>query len=165
MIKTLCLIRHAKSSWKFPALKDFDRPLNKRGRRDAPFMGALLVKKKIVPDQIISSPANRAITTAGMIAKELSYPNNKIIEKRDLYEATTDDLLKAAQGVEENVKSLFLVGHNPGITYFAEKLSDKEIDNIPTCGIFAIGFEVESWGQVDYGKGIFRFFEYPKKYL
>jgi len=165
MMKMLCLIRHAKSSWKFPKLQDFDRPLNKRGRSDAPFMGALLKKKKIVPDQIISSPAIRAITTARIIAEELDYPNNKIIEMRDLYGATTDDLLKVAQGVEQKVKSLFLVGHNFDITHFAVKLSDKVIDNIPTCGIFSIGFDIVSWSEIDYGKGIFRFFEYPKKYL
>ena len=164
-MKTLCLIRHAKSSWKFPKLKDFDRPLNKRGRRDAPFMGALLRRKNILPDQIVSSPATRAISTARMIAEELNYPNHKIIEKRNLYEATSDDLLKVVQSVEENVNSLFLVGHNFDITYFAVKLSDKVIENIPTCGIFSISFDIASWCDIDYGKGIFRFFEYPKKHL
>jgi phosphohistidine phosphatase len=162
-MKKLILIRHAKSSWNFPHLKDFDRPLNSRGKKDAPLMGRRLKKKKEHPDLIISSPAKRAIKTAKIIAKQLDYPKKKIVVKENIYEASTDDLLEVIRNIDDKFTNVYLFGHNPGFNNLSYYLTKKDVDNIPTCGIFAIEFEIESWAYVKKGGGIFVYFDFPKQ--
>ena len=115
-MKTLVLVRHAKSSWSDPSLDDFDRPLNKRGERNAPEMGRRLGESGLQPDIFVSSPANRARSTAEIIAKELDYPADNIIYHGDLYHASPGDLLEAVRSLGDNIETAFLFGHNPGIT-------------------------------------------------
>lgn len=162
-MKTLYLARHAKSSWDYPNLKDIDRPLNKRGERDAPEMGKRLKLRGIFPDLIISSPANRALTTCKTIAKELDYPQESIDINDEVYHAGENRLLKVVQNTDDTWLSLMIFGHNPGFTDFANSLANTQIDNIPTCGIFACTFDVEKWTDVNFGKGSTLFFDYPKK--
>jgi phosphohistidine phosphatase len=164
LTKNLFLIRHAKSSWEYPELRDHDRPLNKRGKRDAPLMAKVLKKEKIKPDLILSSSAVRAFEFAKVIADELGYKKNKIEVREELYMASENDLLKTVKSISDSCEIVFLVGHNPEITNFANSLSDYKTENIPTSGIFIIGFEIEKWSEVDFGKGKFIAFEYPKKY-
>ncbi len=153
-MKTLYLIRHAKSSWKDFSIKDHDRPLNKRGKRDAPFMGKLLNKRSIFPDLIVSSTANRALTTAKIIAKEITYPIDKIRTISDIYEASIPDLERVLYGLDDSVDKVFLFGHNPSITYFANEFETKEyIDNVPTCGIVHLEFPIDSWQKFMLGEG------------
>ncbi|MCH8170623.1 MAG: histidine phosphatase family protein [Bacteroidetes bacterium] len=162
-MKNLCLLRHAKSSWKLRSLDDFDRPLNNRGIRDAPFMGEILLKKNIFPELIISSPALRAITTAKIIAEKLKYPVSNIKKDKNIYEASALDLLSVIKQTNNKLKFLMLVGHNPGITYLINLISDKRLDNLPTAGIVCLKKEVDSWEEID-DKWSFEFIEYPKKY-
>jgi phosphohistidine phosphatase len=158
------LIRHAKSSWDYPELRDHDRPLNKRGKKDAPLMAKVLKKKGIKPDLILSSSAVRAFEFAKIIADELGYKKNKIDVTRELYMAAENDMLKIVKSVSDSRKIVFLVGHNPELTNFANSLSNYNLDNIPTSGIFRIDFDTDKWSEIDFGKGKFISFEYPKKY-
>jgi phosphohistidine phosphatase len=163
-MKTLFLIRHAKSSWAEPEMKDFDRPLNDRGNENAPFMGKLLKKEKIFPDLIISSPAKRAITTARKIADEIDYPKNKIVEEPKIYEANVKTLLQIINSLADENETVFLFGHNPSFTEFLGYLTEAYISNIPTCGIAQIEFENDTWKEVSRETGTMKNFFYPKMF-
>ncbi len=162
-MKTLYLVRHAKSSWKQPELSDFERPLNKRGKNDAPFMGKLLSDKEINPELVISSPAKRASATAKIIASEINFPKEEIVLDENIYEASGRRLLEIISKTEEKYSSVMLFGHNPGLTVLHNNLSDHFIDNIPTCGVVALEFRT-SWKEIELNSAEFLFFEYPKKH-
>jgi phosphohistidine phosphatase len=162
-MKRLYLIRHAKSSWDDPALADIDRPLNKRGRRDAPFMGERLKRYGVMPDLIYASPAKRARTTARIIAECIGYPGERIEERKDIYTSDMNLLLRLVQGADNGVTSLFMVGHNDVLTDFAEYLTGEVLGNVPTCGIVGMEFRCASWQEVSGGCGEMLFFDYPKK--
>ena len=165
-MKTLYMVRHAKSSWKDENLEDIDRPLNKRGKRDAPFMGKLLQEKGILPDVLMTSPALRAHTTAHLFADQMDYPTDKLIVNNAIYEADVSDLLQVIQNDLKNEwDSAMIFGHNMTYTTFANLYADSYIDNVPTCAIVAIAFDVKSWSKVTRENGRVLFFEYPKKSL
>lgn len=162
--KELILIRHAKSSWSDPNLLDWARPLNKRGKRDAPFMGKRLAQHKCLPDLIISSPTKRTQKTTLKICKQLAYPKKKIVINELLYTSDIQDIYRLVRSCNHKTDRLFLVGHNYVITHFAEELTGADIFNIPTCGIVGIRFAITSWNQVKAGEGELLFFDYPKKH-
>jgi len=162
-VKELILIRHAKSSWSDPSLADHDRPLNKRGKRNAPLMGKRLARHYCLPDRVVASPAKRARKTARIICKQLPFPKKEIILEERLYSSDIMDLYGIVRSCDERVKRLFLVGHNFVITDFAEELTGVSISNIPTCGIVGIRFNVLCWAQVQQSSGKLLFFDYPKK--
>jgi phosphohistidine phosphatase len=164
-VKKLFLVRHAKSSWSFPELDDFERPLNKRGKRDAPFMGKLLKEKKIKPDLLLSSPAVRAYITARTIAGEIKYPVKKLQTNELLYHGSIKELIVSIKKTDKKNNSLMVFGHNPGLTEFSNYLTDKYLDNIPTCGIVEIDLRIDDWIEIDEDSGTFINFEYPKKYI
>jgi phosphohistidine phosphatase len=164
-MKTVLFIRHAKSSWKFPDLEDIDRPLNKRGLRDAPFMAEQLAKRQIFPDLIVSSPAVRAYTAAQIIAKKLNYPIIDIQQESKIYEATPETVLDLLRELPNEKEVIFIFGHNPTFTMIANHFSDEYIDNVPTCGIVAVNFEIESWAELNQQNSRFSFFDFPKNYL
>lgn len=164
-MKDLIIARHAKSSWKFADIPDFDRPLNQRGNRDAPFMGKLLGKMNIKPEIIISSPANRAISTAQALAHELNYPLENIAAEKKMYEASEKDIMETVSGIDNKYNIALLVGHNPALTYFVERLTDESIGNMPTCGIVYINLHIDNWVEISRGIGKIKFFEFPKKYF
>lgn len=164
-MKTIYLIRHAKSSWDNEGLTDFERPINNRGNRDAPFMASLLKKEKVLPDLIIASPALRVKTTAEIFAVELNYPKNKISFENSLYLCGIKELEEIVQGISDSNKIVLLFGHNPALTNYANHLGNKFITNIPTCGIVGIEFKETSWCEVERGKGKTFRFEFPKKYF
>lgn len=165
-MKRLYLVRHAKSSWKDATLEDFDRPLNKRGKQDAPLMGKLFKSHyKLSPDLIVSSPAKRAAKTAKVIAKEIGFPKKQIVYEGAIYEAGVPPLLSVIRKIDDSADQVMLFGHNPGLTMLAEYLIGVVVDNIPTCGIFCIDFDVDSWKEVGEGRGKEVFFDYPKKHL
>ena len=139
-MKTLYLIRHAKSSWKLSNLSDFDRPLKKRGISDAPLMGSVLKQKGVKPDLMVSSPANRAISTAKLVAKELGYPQMEIEQNKGIYHAYITDLLKIVQSIDDKHNTVCLFGHNPGFTDLANFLTGTTIFNVPTSGVCGITF-------------------------
>jgi phosphohistidine phosphatase len=163
-MKRLYLVRHAKSNWNRSELDDRDRPLNKRGKRDVPFMGQRLKKHGVCPDLIISSPAKRALKTAKIIAEEMGCPKKQIELNDALYMHGVSAIINLIQSIDDGHESVMLFGHNPDFTELAERLTDYQVDNIPTCGIFCIDFNVGSWQEVDEGKGLFAFFDYPKKH-
>jgi phosphohistidine phosphatase len=163
MKKTLILIRHAKSSWDNPDLNDHDRPLNERGKKDAPNMGERLAVLKYKPDLLITSTAKRAVKTAQKIAAEIGYPSRNLVKRSSLYHADPAEILHIIHECEDQHNTLALVGHNPGFTEFANWICNQDIENIPTCGIFITGFSVTSWKQVKPGTGERILFDYPKK--
>lgn len=164
-MKKLFLIRHAKSSWDNPELSDFDRPLNIRGERDAPFMGKVLKKNNYSPDLIIASPAMRAITTAKRIASEIEYDPLGIIQNNKLYEASTGEIIKVIQGIDNKFDFVLLVAHNPGLTLLNNYLNSLKIDNLSTCAISGIEFNTNDWSKIEDVKGKSCFYEFPKMYF
>ncbi len=146
-MKTLFLIRHAKSSWDDPALADKDRPLGPRGRRDAPKMGARLAKREVKPDLILSSPAARALCTAEIMAKKLDYHVRDIVVDERLYAAAADEVLSVIRTLDDKWRDVILFGHNPEFTELAHRLSRK-ITRMPTCAIAEFTFAVKSWSDV-----------------
>jgi phosphohistidine phosphatase len=162
-MKTLYLVRHAKSSWKYPNLDDFERPLSKRGRKNAPFMGRILKKLKVAPDLVISSPANRAATTARIIADTIDYPLEKIQYNETIYASSEYDLMQVIQQVDNSVNRVMLVSHNPALTDLANSIGDTAISNIPTCGVFCVSLNISSWAKIEEQRGKLKFFEFPKK--
>lgn len=162
-MKTLYLLRHAKSSWSFDDLSDHDRPLNGRGRDDAPRMGQALHKRGIVPDAVLASSAVRALTTAVLVTRELGYPHDKIRVEPAIYQAGVPGLLEIVRGLPAGAASVLLVGHNPGFTDLANMLSPASpIAELPTAGVVCLRFEVESWADVARENAEFYFFDYPK---
>ena len=161
-MKQLLICRHAKSSWKDPDLRDFDRPLNKRGQGDAPEMGRRLAAQRLRPDLICSSSAVRARETALHYAEQIGYPIEGIRFNPNQYTASVASLLSLIQAIDPKVATLMLVGHNPESTMLANFLSGHRIDNIPTCGIVALAFAVSNWQDITPGAGNLLFFDYPK---
>ena len=154
-MKNLLLIRHAKSSWDFPGSGDHDRPLNKRGENVAPRMAAALSQRGVRPDAIVSSTANRARTTAGMLAKGLGFPDSQIQEESDLYLASPRTILRIVQQLDESCDTAILVGHNPGMHDAVEMIAGGAVvDHFPTLAVARIELEVEHWGVVDQGDGL-----------
>jgi phosphohistidine phosphatase len=161
-MKTLYLIRHAKSSWDNPLQADFDRPLNNRGKKDAPRMGKRLKKREILPDRMLTSPANRALTTCTNIASEIHYPVHKIKTEKRLYHAHADEILNVLSELDDEVNTVALVGHNPGLTDFINTMFDPALANLPTCGIVAGTFQTDSWSSIDKSNAHLLFMDYPK---
>jgi phosphohistidine phosphatase len=161
-MKTLVIIRHAKSSWDYPTLSDFERPLNDRGLRDAPRMGKRLDEKEIIPDLMLSSPAKRALTTCHYFADALQCPSTCIRTESSLYHASEETILKIIKSLENTSDIIFLFGHNPGLTDFVNKISNSHIQNIPTCGMAGISFNALRWREITWGSGELIFFDFPK---
>lgn len=145
-MKTINLLRHAKSSWDNPDLADFDRPLNTRGLQDAPFMGSIIYENNFVPDLIVSSPAKRAKQTAILI-KETVEINTPITYIDQIYEASPTTLLKVASEFSDTNTSVLLIGHNPGIEGFIRILTG-EIHQIPTATFTKINLSIEKWSDI-----------------
>ena len=163
-MKKLFLIRHAKSSWENSNQSDFDRPLNKRGIADAPVMANRLKKKNIFPSLVVSSPANRAFSTAVIFSKELNFNKGKIISDERIYEAGTRELIAVVRDIKRSDETVFLFGHNPGLTSFTNLLSNKFVPDMPTCAITGIEFELDLWKDVERGSGKIFLFDYPKNH-
>ncbi|POY36045.1 histidine phosphatase family protein [Solitalea longa] len=161
-MKTLYLIRHAKSDKSVYNMPDFDRPLNERGLKDAPAMGVILARKITKPDLIISSPALRAHTTAKLFAEKLVYPVDNIRLCETIYEASVSSLLKLVNNLEDELNTIIMFGHNPGFTDFFNYLTDNNLINLPTCGIVKIDFDLESWEMISHGTGVSTYIDYPK---
>lgn len=162
-MKSLVLIRHAKSSWSNPLLDDFDRPLNKRGIKNAPFMAKMLRKKELKPDLIISSPSIRTKDTLDFFIKEFDYKKEIIFEK-SIYEAPFENLLKVIKNIDDKHKTIFLFGHNPGLNDLTGFLLGEFKENIPTCGVLKIDFDTSKWEDIKEKIGILEFFIYPKMF-
>ena len=147
-MKSLLILRHAKSSWKHPELPDYDRPLNKRGKNDAPQMGRLIRKEKLIPDIILSSPATRAYATAKAVAKACDY-NGQIILSRSLYDAADPKVyLKAIGNLDDKHTRVLIVGHNPTIEELLEILTG-ELHIMATCSLAALNLQIDRWSDIE----------------
>jgi len=164
-MKTLYIVRHAKSSWENAELSDFERPLNERGKDDAPRMGKWLKEKEFSPDLVLSSPAKRALSTARKICKVIGFNKEDIKTDRRLYHADDEMMLSVLRENKGKYNKIMMVGHNPGLTEFVNSIVNEEIDidNVPTCGVVGFSFDTDEWSKINWGTGKFLFFEYPKK--
>jgi phosphohistidine phosphatase len=161
-MKTLFLVRHAKSSRDDPSLPDRDRPLDDRGRQDAPKMGKRLAKRDVKPDLLLSSPALRALTTAQLIAEEVGYERKDIVVDDRLYASNSDDLLAVVRGLDKKLNRVMLFGHNPEFTVLAHRLSSEIID-MPTSAVVELSFDTKTWSDVGAVKPAKVVFDHPKR--
>ena len=161
-MKTICLIRHAKSSWQNHVEQDKDRPLDPRGVEDATQLGQYLKKKALQADTIISSDATRALTTAQTVAQAMGLKENKILVEPKVYEAGVEALLKVIQSLPNQLNTVILVGHNPGLSWLANYLADDHQVNLPTCGTYCISFETSDWADIMLVEGNVLFSDGPK---
>ncbi len=162
-MKTLTIVRHAKSSWKDHSLSDRERPLNKRGQRDAPEMGRRIAEAGIRPSLIVSSPALRAWTTAKIIAGEIGYPLEFLQREDMLYLASLDRWLDVVAAQDPGFNNLMLLGHNPGLTDFANYLSPGLTHNVPTAGVVCVNIDSDDWLLYERPKTELVLYDYPKK--
>jgi phosphohistidine phosphatase len=164
MIKSLYIIRHAKSSWEYSELHDLERPLTDRGKRDAVIMGSLLRKQNVHPGIVLCSPALRAVSTARIICDEVGFYKNRIEINTALYFMDVEDILNVIRSKGSRQDELFVVGHNPNFSNLAHTLSPAFSEIIPTAGIVAMDATIESWGLLEERNATVRWFETPKKY-
>jgi phosphohistidine phosphatase len=144
-------------------LDDFSRPLNDRGKKDAPRMGKRLKEKRVNPGLMVTSPARRALATCKRIAEILDYSEDKIKMDRGLYHADSDGIRDVIRSTKDKHDSLMIFGHNPGLTSFVNGIGKLNLDNVPTCGVAAFELPINSWKDMDYGMGELLFYDYPKK--
>lgn len=165
-MKNIYMVRHAKSSWEDMSLRDADRPLNNRGKRDAPFMAKLIAGKVSRPDAFLSSPAKRAFTTAKYFAEAWGRDKKDIILKPSIYEAYHSDILALIQHLDADWQTVFIFGHNPTFTNFVNLFpGGKNIANVPTCGVIALESTADTWTDVSPQNTRIVHFYYPKQYL
>lgn len=161
MSKTLYLLRHAQTHEKRHDENDEDRELTAIGAQNATRMGMNLVKRNIMPDMLISSPAVRAQSTAESIAEQIGYDLSKVHYNVEIYNASIRNLLKVVDNLKDEWETVLLVGHNPAISYLAEYVSGEAIGNMSTCGLVCLKLELESWSMVSEKTMKFEWYEYP----
>ncbi|WP_439504994.1 SixA phosphatase family protein [Sediminibacterium sp.] len=162
-MKQLLLVRHAKSSWANIDQDDFDRPLNERGHLDAPMMAKRLLARGVIIDLIVSSTALRALTTAKYFANENNISTSNIIEYDFLYHAPPERFVKAIIQLPDEINTVAIFAHNPGITDFVNQLTSTKIDDMPTCAVFAVSVETDSWKTWQSAKKEYLFADWPKQ--
>lgn len=161
-MKTLLLIRHAKSSWDNSVLSDMERPLNERGKEDAPEMAKRIKDRKIKIDAFVSSPAKRAKKTAKIFKKEYDEKEKDLIILPELYEASIKDFYEVVENIKDKEDTVALFSHNPGITDFINSLDCSPVYNMPTCAVYALEIETKHWKKFKEADKKFLFFDYPK---
>ena len=162
MPKKLLIVRHAKAEDADFQKADFKRSLSTRGKNDIPKMAARLVRKGIIPQRFISSPALRAISTARYFAIEMGLVPLEIIQDPEIYDALTFNLLEMINKLDDDTDFVALFGHNPSITQLVNHLCDEHIDNIPTCGMALMDFPFDTWKMLSMGTGVLVYFDFPK---
>lgn len=159
----LTLLRHAKTEAQHSGQEDWDRVLEPRGQKDAPEMARRLRERKLKPDLMITSPAVRALATAQIFARELHLSASKLRQDERLYLASPKVLKEVIRELGGKVAHLMIVGHNPGLTEFADKVSaERDIDNMPTCALYTLEFEIKDWSELEWDSGVNVDFDYPK---
>ena len=160
-MKKLLIVRHSKSSWSDPYLSDFDRPLNKRGNRDRELMAEFLSKRINNIDKLISSSSKRTRETSEFFKKKINIKVENYTEK--LYHASYDDILDLLYQVKDDVRSLMLIGHNPGLTQLVNFFTNINLYNLPTTGIVVINFIIDKWKNIRDSKGNIELIKIPKE--
>ncbi|MEW6167865.1 MAG: histidine phosphatase family protein [Pseudomonadota bacterium] len=163
-MRLLTLVRHAKSSWDYPELDDFHRPLNDRGRADAPRM-AEHVRRSLGPaDRLVTSPAVRAESTARAFAQSQHIDWSRVVVQPRIYEASPETLLRIVQLLDDSDRHVMLFGHNPGLSELAHLLARCSFDDMPTCAVVQLGFDAKAWSDVDERSGVQRFYACPRQF-
>lgn len=157
-------MRHAKSNWDFPELSDHDRPLNNRGRKDAPLMGKELMAREVTVDLIVSSSAVRALTTATLVAKELEYDTEKIAIEEEIYRADKQELLSVIKNIPNQFDTVLLVGHNYTLSELANMLSPEMVPTMPTAAVVCLQFNCNTWAEISKQQATCAFYDYPKNH-
>lgn len=160
-MKQLTIVRHAKSSWEAGILNDYDRVLNTRGHEEAKTMSGLLKQKNIIPQHLISSTAIRAFTTATYFATSLDIAIGDIEKQTHLYNAPLKHYIDVVTNASDDFESIAVFGHNPGITDFVNSLTNKQLMEMPTCGVFVVEINCNSWKDFAKAKKIFIDFLQP----
>lgn len=158
-MKTLILIRHAKSSWEYD-VDDHERPLKKRGFKDAKLVSKAFKKRLISTKNIFSSTANRAFTTCKIFMETLEIDQNEVVQVNDLYDFGGNKVINFLKSLDEDYKTVMIFGHNHAFTSICNIFGDVYIDNLPTSGLVVIDFEVDSWSDIS--KGSTRFTIFPR---
>ncbi|MAE86857.1 MAG: hypothetical protein CMB80_29245 [Flammeovirgaceae bacterium] len=161
-MKTLYIIRHAKSSWSFE-VSDRDRPLGIRGRRDAPRVGKHLSQTEPTPELMISSPASRALYTALLMGDEWGYPEDEIELSEKLYHTGPSEIINLIKEQSDEIQSIALFGHNPGLTDLVNHFSTDYLDNLPTAGVYCFTFKTDSWTKISENNASKKVFIAPKR--
>jgi phosphohistidine phosphatase len=161
-MKRVLLVRHAKSDWNDFRLSDHDRPLNERGKKDAPEMAEYLNKKQLIPDGIYTSTARRAKDTAMVFATTLSIPESHFFQYSKLYHPTAETILDVIQEADDRYNTIGIFCHNPGVTYFTNNILDYDIDEIATCGIVYMSSDSDTWSEISKTDLKFEDYFYPK---
>ncbi len=161
-MKTLLLIRHAKSGWDDASLSDFDRTLTERGKSDAKMMAQRIKEQSIDIDSFVSSPAKRAKKTAKIFIKELKKNVEEMLLIPDLYEASVNNFYSTIENLEDTRNVVAVFAHNPGITEFVNSLECSPVYNMPTCAVFALKIKTDHWKDFHQAEKQFLFFDYPK---
>ena len=164
MPKKLFIVRHAKSDWSHEGMSDFERPLNERGLRNAPFMADKIAEAGHAIDFILTSPANRAITTAGFFKRRLGLRDNQWDTERKIYEADVNRLLTIIRQLDDQYSCIMLFGHNPGLSSLVNELTGEWV-MMPTCGIAEIEIPFDSWSLVSSATCNLVSFDFPKRYV
>jgi phosphohistidine phosphatase len=162
-MKTLYIVRHAKSDKEYDKLEDIDRPLNGRGYTDAHAMASKLNDTRKKPELIISSPAIRALSTALIFSRKFKYDSKKIILEEKLYETGLKEYMEVINQTNDSFDSIMIFGHNSTITSMVNSFTNPFTENVPTCGVTAISFNVNSWKEVMKNSGKLVLYDFPKK--
>lgn len=160
-MKTLLLVRHAKSSWSDPTLPDRIRPLAGRGKHDVVKMGSRLANRGVKPDLLVTSPAVRTVETAKAIGKELEYKHRNIAVNDRLYACQPDDILEVVNGFDDGLSYVMLVGHNPELTDFVHLFTDS-VAYMPTCAMLELQFDVDAWVDISRENLHRALYDFPK---
>mgnify|MGYP003633252862 FL=1 len=161
-MKTIYIVRHAKSSWEYEKIDDIDRPLKKRGIKDAHLMSKFLAKKIERPDVFISSVANRALHTGVIFCQNFNYPFSNLKIKKELYSFSDSYLVKTVKALDDSFDSAIIFSHDHGINTFVNKFGSKPIAHVPTCGVVGIRFDEKHWKDIKKGSTIS--VEFPKNH-
>ncbi len=163
-MKTLYIVRHAKSSWKDAELKDFERPLKRKGVQDAFLIAEKLSELNVAPQHVLSSPAVRAYETAKIFCNTLSFSKENIETNSSIYNAALEELQTILLNIDNKLDAVILFGHDPGLTNFVAYLTKQSYEKIPTSGVVAIQFETDQWNIIKEHSGKITFFIYPKMF-
>lgn len=163
-MKTVCFIRHAKSSWDQAGLADIDRPLNIRGKTTAPLMAQIIADKGFTPDLIITSTAKRARQTAKFFRKQFGIKKQAVQFDPAIYGGDEQAIFEILRKVDDKIETVFLFGHNPTMNYLAALFSEDRI-HVPTCGILVVQLPIEHWSEVQPDHTALKHFIYPKQFI
>ncbi len=164
-MKKLWIVRHAKSSWSDYSLPDHDRPLNKRGKRDAPFMAKHIAENHTRPELLLSSTANRAYTTCLNFKDALGLDEDSVVKVPELYHASIATCLDIIKNIDEKYDVAAIFGHNPTFTYLIHELTAEGPDNHPTCGCALISSDVNRWKHFTEGNCEISKYLFPKQFF